>query len=415
MTAGKLGDSDGTIGTTRYFECAVNEGLFVRLNEIQRRIEPKELLEKVVKLTKIKNSMHELLNESNHELRKLKKKLNLSSICSRKVTPKHSKKRGKMPSLYDENSGSTTTATYEASMSGDSISMYNPENSMYSKYSSFRKANHLYSNDKAVETSKWDSEQVIQWIESFAVGDDALWIKLIEQIRQHQVNGNDLLHMNETHLVSQRLGIDSSQIEDTLMHELRQCKQTSIPSLKESSSSLVQLQAEDMKESNTRSFHQLHLYFDKIDHANKGQIDYDSFRFVLIEMNPDLEPYKLNNQAIRKCFKEFDLTNNGFITIEEFIVVMGKTYLRALYKKSLTRHDIKTFFIQIIKHFIKKGQKNINYKKKKKKKTPLSRHKSLSRSRTESDTKGPPPRPPPRRGSVSRSRTRPPPPKREPS
>eukprot|EP01083_Nonionella_stella_P172656 593199_1 len=257
----------------------------------------------------------------------------------------------------------------------------------------------------AVETSKWDSEQVIQWIESFAaLDDDALWMKLIEQIRQHQVNGNDLLHMNETHLLSQRLAIDSSQIEDTLMHELRQL---SIPSLKESSS--------EEKQSHTPSFHELYLYFDKIDHANKGQIDYDSFRFVLIEMNPDLEPYKLNNQAIRKCFKEFDLTNNGFITIEEFIVVMGKTYLRALYKKSLTRHDIKTFFIQIIKHFIKKGQKNINYKKKKKKKTPLSRHKSLSRSRTESDTKGPPPRPPPRRGSVSRSRTRPPPPKREPS
>eukprot|EP01083_Nonionella_stella_P157131 509775_1 len=225
-----------------------------------------------------------------------------------------------MPSLYDENSGSTTTATYEASMSGDSISMsidYSVTAFTHSKYSSFvDDSSTKIRKTIAVETSKWDSEQVIQWIESFAaLDDDALWMKLIEQIRQHQVNGNDLLHMNETHLLSQRLAIDSSQIEDTLMHELRQL---SIPSLKESSS--------EEKQSHTPSFHELYLYFDKIDHAKKGQIDYDSFRFVLIEMNPDLEPYKLNNQAIRKCicFKEFDLTNNGLITIEEFIVPISQ-------------------------------------------------------------------------------------------
>eukprot|EP01083_Nonionella_stella_P244357 850565_1 len=78
MTAGLLGDSNGIIGTTTYFKCAVNEGLFVRLHEIQRRIEPKELLEKVVKLTKIKNSMHQLLNQTHNELTNLKKKFNIS-------------------------------------------------------------------------------------------------------------------------------------------------------------------------------------------------------------------------------------------------------------------------------------------------------------------------------------------------
>ena len=57
MSEGVLGDCDGSVGGTAYFKCAPNEGIFVRLDQILRRIEPKELLEKVVKLKKIKTSM----------------------------------------------------------------------------------------------------------------------------------------------------------------------------------------------------------------------------------------------------------------------------------------------------------------------------------------------------------------------
>ena len=62
MTEGILGDCDGSVDGNAYFKCAPNEGIFVRLDQILRRIEPKELLEKVVKLKKIKSSMQTLLS-----------------------------------------------------------------------------------------------------------------------------------------------------------------------------------------------------------------------------------------------------------------------------------------------------------------------------------------------------------------
>jgi len=108
MTQGVLGDTSGTIGTTQYFRCPNNEGLFVKLQHILRRIEPKELLEKVVKLTKSKSTLHSLLNQSNSELSKLKKKLQRPISRSKSAGGRGKRRAHSKPTLDDTLSGSRT-------------------------------------------------------------------------------------------------------------------------------------------------------------------------------------------------------------------------------------------------------------------------------------------------------------------
>ena len=265
------------------------------------------------------------------------------------------------------------------------------------------------------------------------------WNKLFLKIEQNSINGDDLLMMDETNVLSSQLGIDSPEIRYKIMSELSKEYQknttpafpeiiktktkltrkrtTSIPQLINSSSSPVKddddydakvsppvsgnsypstngyhnynnhkpkivnnisnnnnralykyqsdgdilynengkpftgyerlslssspkqskkvtfgheysasMNTNMMKhasQNNRVYFYELHKFFGKMDNTKHGRIDFSTFRYFLIESDPDVDPYKLTNDTIQKCFNEFDLTKNGAITIEEFIVVMG--------------------------------------------------------------------------------------------
>jgi len=120
----------------------------------------------------------------------------------------------------------------------------------------------------------------------------------------------------------------------------------------------------------------------------------------LIELDTEWEPYKLTNDSIQQCFDEFDLTKTGYVTSAEFVVVMGKTYLRGLHKcsrqgVSVSHVDVTKYFIQLIRHFLKKNATT---------KPHLGRTRSASQSPSQHSTSKPPPPPPVRQHSNSRSR-----------
>jgi len=131
ITEGVLGllDCDGSVRGTSYFECAPNDGLFVRLDQILRRIEPEELLEKVVKLKKTKNSMHKLLEESHVELTRLKKQSQIKAVMRPRP---HSTKRSK----DRESRSSATVHSLDSSVSdpaqSGSIELSQSNDSRYS-------------------------------------------------------------------------------------------------------------------------------------------------------------------------------------------------------------------------------------------------------------------------------------------
>ena len=134
MTTGKLGDSNGTIGDTKYFECQNNNGIFLKIQDIDRRVEPSELLANAMAASFPKI----MLNESNENENKDKKKddksdkdkipsvRNPGMICitppnmisTTRIKPFH------MNMLQDLKSGSdssTSTATILSTSSNSSI------------------------------------------------------------------------------------------------------------------------------------------------------------------------------------------------------------------------------------------------------------------------------------------------------
>lgn len=70
-------------------------------------------------------------------------------------------------------------------------------------------------------------------------------------------------------------------------------------------------------------FDELHRYFRKMDLNRAGSVDIYGFRTLVIELSHNLEPFRMNHESIRACFDEFDITGNGLISVEEFIVIMG--------------------------------------------------------------------------------------------
>lgn len=323
---------------------------------------------------------------------------------------------------------------------------------------------------KNAEIRSWNTSKVIEWVKSFAELHNSEWKKLLHKIQQHNIKGADLLTMDETNLLSDRLHIDSPEIrykimsqlsqqykqaspkmnkfpdtsnmdKDKMGHPLQKSKSlrghsagynnvnntqrklsisnsipTTVPLLLNSSSSPAhedgvgakavcgingystsyhnnykyqsdteidnnkprknskpfpgyhrlslsqspkvnkkvtfghdysasvttnkymnghgnryrgnnRYNNDDEKENmdvNGQHFDELQkFFFNKMDKQNHNKIDFNAFRYYLVESDPNVDPYKLTNDTMQKCFEEFDLTKTGSISIEEFIVVMG--------------------------------------------------------------------------------------------
>jgi len=51
LTDGCVGNSDGMMKGKRYFKCEANKGMFILAKEIQRKLSPEELIQKIIHLS----------------------------------------------------------------------------------------------------------------------------------------------------------------------------------------------------------------------------------------------------------------------------------------------------------------------------------------------------------------------------
>merc|ERR1719433_215140 len=51
LTDGCVGNSDGMMKGKRYFKCEANKGMFILAKEIQRKLSPEELIQKIIYLS----------------------------------------------------------------------------------------------------------------------------------------------------------------------------------------------------------------------------------------------------------------------------------------------------------------------------------------------------------------------------
>jgi len=383
MTEGVLGDCDGTACGKSYFKCAPNEGVFVREYDILRRIEPKELLEKVVTLKKIKNSLHRSLAEATKRIQDLrqsprKRKLRRMQTSVKEESPSFAI----LPHLFDDHSQGTE---YPRQIIGNSPSDRRSRSvdCTVSKYSRFNRQYDCYSDNGIVPPTPRISRKMLSplmprisrgWgtVSPTCTEGRSLKDKVQADGNQTDEEDDDLvpslrfsqcsLAYSEEALISPKREARCVPLSNAPVDQKgRKVWWTGYKRLSHSSPIMSPTRARISMFSQSEviadsllSFDELRTFFD-----HNGIGDTHGFRTLLIDSASRLEPYPLNLESISRCFDEFDITKSGTITVEEFIVVMGKRYLKGLSKfgsqrVELTNADILTYFCQVIRHFMRK-------------------------------------------------------------
>jgi len=295
------------------------------------------------------------------------------------------------------------------------------------------------------EIIKWDDTRVLSWLKDSLENDDIKYDynNVYNIFSRNKINGQDLLELNTIEMnkigiidanlrtkisyninklfsktnnnnnndkkIMHQFDVNDALIEDQTKVPKQKTVQDIIQSPKKSSKKHVSYN--NVKAFQVQPFNELEQYFSWLDINKDNQLNYVEFTSVLEDLSMHFE-HEISDKIIKKCFKEFDLTNSGFITLPEFIAVMGKIYLKNISKnkgKKMSQSDIQKQFIKIINILVKKYTK-------KRRHSPSSSTKqhykniSISGSISRSRSKPPPPK---QKRSVSRKNTKPPPPPRK--